>query len=349
MCKANCTLLLQPGKRSIEMETQIKESKITEWKLEKPLMKKITSVASLTTKNYIYILGGYSENGYTDTIQRASFDANGDLTSTWSNVGTLPQAMSNMGYVATKGRFYLIGGRSGYDNFSSVYSAPINADGTLGSFREETPLPDERYNSVCFVIKDKLYVVGGFNIIDGSDIYQSNSVYQATIKDDGTLSNWKILPNFPIKLSHGTPLLIKDRVYIIQAYNDSTHGSKICYITYDSNGDIDKWIYISDMPDNIHNSAIAYTDDYVFSIGGYDISNGRYMNTVYRAPILDNGYLGEWIKINDVPKAIIDAQAVIINNKIYLIGGWDDGGILDTVYSATFTSGITDYTPFYAD
>jgi N-acetylneuraminic acid mutarotase len=331
------TIVCSISERNIEMETQIKESKIMEWKLEKPLMKKITSAASLTTKNYIYILGGYSENGYTDTIQRVSFDANGDLTSDWSDVGTLPQAMGNMGYVTTKDRFYLIGGRCGYDNFSSIYSIPINPDGTLGAFREETPLPDERYNSVCFVIKNKLYVIGGFNIIDGSDIYQSNSIYQATIKDDGTLSSWKILPNFPIKLSHGTPLLIKDKVYIIQAYNDSTYGSKICYITYDSNGDIDKWVYISDMPDNIHNSAIVYTDNYVFSISGYDISNGRYINTIYRVPILDNGYLGEWIKINDAPNTIIDAQAVITSNKIYLIGGYDGKNFLNTVYSAVFT------------
>jgi hypothetical protein len=297
-----------------------------------------SDTVSLVTKNYIYILGGYnSTNSYLNTIQRASFDSNGNLTSTWSNVGTLPVGMSSMGYVATKGRFYLIGGNNGSGALSSVYSAPINADGTLGAFRTETSLPAAKYAITCFVIKNKLYVVGGGN----------NTVYQTTINTDGTLSSWATLPNFPTGFNYGKSLLIKNRIYIIGAYTGSS--SKIYYATYDSDGNIGTWTNIPDMPNNIYTSVIVCNDNYVFSIGGHDKNNNQQTNVSYRAPISSDGSIGAWTQINNAPVAAEHVQSAIAGNRIYFIGGYNGSGYLSNVYSTTFISGITDYSIYYND
>jgi N-acetylneuraminic acid mutarotase len=312
------------------------QNDITGWASTNSLVTATEYAASLVTKNYIYILGGQNSSSGLNTIQRASFDANGDLSSTWSNVGTLPVGMTNMGYVATKGRFYLISGYGGSSAISTVYSAPINADGTLGAFRTETSLPAARPDAICFVIKNKLYAVGGSGY---------NTVYQATINTDGTLSSWTTLSNFPIKLSHGTPLLIKDRIYIFEAYNNGE--TNIYYATYDYNGNIGTWTYVSNMPNNIWSSVMVCTDNYVFSIGGAN-SNG-YTNATYRASILADGSIGAWTQISNGPAAAYVAQTAIAGNRIYFIGGYNGSTILDTVYSATFTSGITDYTTYYTD
>jgi N-acetylneuraminic acid mutarotase len=316
------------------------QSNITGWTSTNSLVTFTSDAASLVTKNYIYILGGYTLNdGTLNTIQRASVDANGNLTSTWSNVGTLPDTIGAMGYAATKGRFYLIGGFNGTSSLSTVYSAPINADGTLGTFRTETPLPAIKDDATCFVVKNKLYVVGGAI---------SNTVYRATINTDGTLSGWETLPNFPINFSFGKPLIIKDRIYIfvIPVNNES----KVYYTTYDSDGNISTWVYVTNMPNNIYGSSIVSTDNYVFSIGGYNGNTSTYTNASYRAPILDDGSIGAWTQISDAPTAVVHAQSPIVGNKIYFIGGYNNStGRLNTVYSATFTSGITDYTPYYTD
>jgi hypothetical protein len=328
------------------------QSDITGWTSNNNLTTATTYASSLVTKNYIYILGGYGVNGVLNTIQRASFDADGNLTSSWSNVGTLPAAIYGMGYIATKGRFYLISGYN--DTFyvpSTVYSAPINSDGTLGAFRTETSLPDGRYFHVCFVIKDKLYAVGGNNFSNST-----NTVYRTTINNDGTLNNWEILPNFPTNFIFGTPLIIKNKIYIFGVYNNYAGASEIYYATYDSNGDIGSWTYVGNMPNNIYGSAIVCTNNYVFSIGGY-IVNTSLTNAAYRAPILADGSIGAWTQISNGPLTAITAQTVIVGNKIYYIGGWGGnniiyiifGDILNTVYSATFTSGITDYTNYYTD
>jgi hypothetical protein len=316
-----------------------RQSDITDWSPEASLVHPTDSASSLVTKNYIYVLGGQSSNGTLNTIQRASFDSDGNLSSDWSNAGTLPVAMCAMGYVATKGRIYLIGGRNDSSYFSSVYSAPINADGTLGSFREETSLPIVRLDTTCFVIKNKLYVTGGY----------TNAIYRTTINNDGTLNSWETLPRTPINFVYSKSLLIKDRIYIFGAYDSSANASSFYYTTYDSDGNIGKWIKVSNTPNNIFASVMVCTDNYVFSIGGINKNNNQYTNAAYRAPILADGSIGDWVQISDAPIAAGHAQVAITGNKIYFIGGWNNGGNLDTVYSATFTSGITDYTPFYAD
>jgi N-acetylneuraminic acid mutarotase len=295
------------------------------WKLENPLIEKVYLTASFITKNYIYILGG-SNGDALNTIQRASFDNNGNLTSTWSKVGTLPIAMAGMGYVATKNRLYLISGHNDSDVLLSVFSTPINEDGSLGEFREETPLPDGRFASTCFVIKDKLYVISGYN----NDGVPTNTIYQTTINNDGRLSNWIILPNSSIECSYGKPLFIKDRIYIL-----GLHG--IYYTTCDSNGDIGTWTYVGNIPNSVYGSAIVCIGNYVFSIGGYGLENRQYTNAVYCAAILDNGDLDKWVKISNIPVTARHGQAVVTGNKIYFIGGYDGENFLDTVYSASLT------------
>jgi hypothetical protein len=320
------------------------QNDITGWASANSLAFAVRDSASLVTKNYIYILGG-NNGGSLDTIQRASFDANGNLSSTWSNVGYLPIGMWGMGYVAAKGRFYLIGGHnSSSGHLSSVYSAPINTDGTLGAFRTEISLPETKAYTVCFVIKDKLYVVGGNNSSN-----DTNTVYRTTVNKDGTLNSWETLPNFPITFSDGKPLLIKDKIYIFGANYSSTDTSKIYYSTYDADGNIGTWTYVSNMPSNITVSGVVCTDNYVFSIGGYDYDSYQHTNVLYRAPILTDGSIGAWIQISDAPIAAIYAQSAIAGNRIYYIGGYNSCNNLNSVHAANFTSGITDYTPYYTD
>jgi N-acetylneuraminic acid mutarotase len=311
------------------------QSDITNWASANSLATATSQAASLVTKNYIYVLGGAGNNEILSTIQKASFDNDGKLTSGWNNVSSLPAAMYGMGYVTTKGRFYLIGG----NNRSSVYSVPINTDGTLGDFRTETSLSAARESPICFVIKDKLYVVGG------SD---KNTVYRAIVNNDGTLSSWETLPNFPVNVINGKPLLIKNRIYIFSAlYSNAPY---YYYTTYDSDGNIGSWTDFSGIPNGIYESVIVCTDNYVFSIGGYDRANDRYTASAYRAPISADGSIGTWVQISDGPTAVTDAQVAIAGNKIYFIGGYNgNGGRSSVVYSATFNSGITDYAQYYTD
>jgi hypothetical protein len=326
-----------------------KQSDIVGWSQEaSKLSSSISSSASLVAGNYIYIFAGYAGSART-TIQRASFDSNGNLTSAWTNVGDIPSAMYQMGYFATKNRIYLVGGYDSSKVLSTVYSAPIDATGIVGSFTTETSLPVALGSCSAFVIKNNVYVVGGTT--DFPDTSAVNTVYKATIDSNGHIGSWTQLSNFPVATYSGRPILIKDRIYIIAAKLTGTAGSKVYYATYDSNGNIGAWNYVSDLPKVALFPAIACTDNYVFVISCSSNTTGG--TASYAAPIFSDGSLGNWVQITDGPDLFYFAQSVIVGNKIYFIGGYNvvSGNVTvsNVVYSALFTSGITDYSIYIND
>jgi hypothetical protein len=101
------------------------------------------------------------------------------------------------------------------------------------------------------------------------------------------------------------------------------------------------------MPAQSFNPVVVCNNNYVYAIS---CSNG-YSESVasYIAPILPDGSIGNWSQISNGPVGTYNAQTAIVGNKIYFIGGGDTNSAVNTVYSAAFTSGITDYTPYYTD
>ena len=93
--------------------------------------------------SWVYILGGQSDIGSAaqchNEIQRASLDANGNLSS-FSQVGTLPNPLCGPATYVTNNTLYVLGGLTAINNpgnpiaTDAVLEAAIAADGTLSAF-----------------------------------------------------------------------------------------------------------------------------------------------------------------------------------------------------------------------
>jgi N-acetylneuraminic acid mutarotase len=79
--------------------------------------------------------------------------------------------------VITKNRVYLLGGNNGSAYVSTVYTAPINADGTLGTWTTGTSLPVELSSSQVIMTKNCIYLLGGHTLSSTA----ISTVYTATI------------------------------------------------------------------------------------------------------------------------------------------------------------------------
>ena len=108
---------------------------------------------------------------------------NGTL-GTWSTYGTsLPGTLSYSQAIVTNGYVYLLGGNNGSSIVSTVYYAPINSNGTLGTWSTGTSLPGVLGNSQAIVTNGYVYLLGGYN---GSS-YTSTIYY---ISFNGGLNNY---------------------------------------------------------------------------------------------------------------------------------------------------------------
>ena len=136
----------------------------------------------------------------TTTVKQADSHASeyhptNNLTS-WTTSTPLPARVFASQAIVTKNRVYLLGGEISGSYSSTVYTAPINPDGTLGAWSTSTSLPATVSLSQAIVTKNRVYLLGGE--ISGS---VSSTAYTAPINPDGTLGAWSTSTSLPATVS----------------------------------------------------------------------------------------------------------------------------------------------------
>lgn len=184
----------------------------------------------------IYVLGGLDANGAaTSTVYYASLD-NAGAVGMWKTTTALPQALYAFGAAIFRGRLYVAGGNDASDTpVATVYSAPINNDGTLGAWATLPSLPVPVAYHQLVTTGGVLYVLGGTlsAAVDPVAATQSSastsSVYYDAINPDGTLASasWTTNPSSMIKaVEKNTVVAIGS--YVLASgglYNSASSGS----------------------------------------------------------------------------------------------------------------------------
>jgi len=163
----------------------------------------------VTGSGVVYVLGGLDANGAaTSTVYYASVTSTGAVGA-WATTTALPQVRYAFGAAVFRGHLYVAGGDDGTDTpTATVYSAPINSDGTLGMW--STTLPSLQapvaYHQLV-TTGGVLYVLGGTSTAAVDPISAAEStgsvsdVYYNSINPDGTLAGtgWTANPAKMIK------------------------------------------------------------------------------------------------------------------------------------------------------
>ncbi|OGX16589.1 MAG: hypothetical protein A2166_01560, partial [Omnitrophica WOR_2 bacterium RBG_13_41_10] len=272
--------------------------------------------SSVAYNGYLYVIGG-SGAFVISTVQYASInDIQGALGS-WAIISSFPTIRSLHSSVAYNGYLYVIGGYAGVSDitFSSIEYAPINADGSLGSWSSTTSLTTGRYSPASVAYNGYLYVMGGWN---GTNAI--SNVEYAPIYYDGTIGSW--LPT--------SPLVVARRLHSSVAYNGYlyvTGGtlSSVEYAPINANGTVESWLPTTTLPESLsQNASVAY-NGYLYVLGGTS------SNDVYYNSINTDGSLGAtWFATTDLPLASTTGNfAVAYNGYLYLIDGGSTTGRVD--------------------
>ena len=179
---------------------------------------------SMTTQNYggigmagaawngsVYALGG----GETNNVERAILNSDGTL-GTWETVSSMTTRRAQFGAVAAAGYLYAIGGFNGTTGLDSVERAPINADGTLGTWQVVSALSATRYHHAVVMSQEYIYVLGGY--VNGMNV--SSSGERATIRPDGTLSSWSTIPSMNTPRGDLGIAVAGSHLYVLGGFDD---------------------------------------------------------------------------------------------------------------------------------
>ena len=146
------------------------------------------------------------------------------------------------------GYIYVLGGWDGGGFFDSVYYAPINADGTLGTWNTTTVMPGIRQHTSVHIYSGRIYIAGGIT----SGLALVGSVHSAAVNSDGTIGPWRAEASLPTVLWLHNSVMIDGMFYIFggrAAYGGSSGNTNIYRgVVNPSDGSITFWETVGAMP-----------------------------------------------------------------------------------------------------
>ena len=142
--------------------------------------------------------------------------------------------------VAYNGTIYEFNGRQGGTEVTTVYYAPINTDGSIGTWNTTSSLNTPAESADVGVYDQFIYSIGGDN-----PPTQLNTVQYAPINNSGTLGTWVTSTyTLPLAVEYASSVINNGYIYIMGGCTSSCgdftgSGSKyMFYAAFGSSGDL---------------------------------------------------------------------------------------------------------------
>jgi Kelch motif len=305
---------------------------------------------SIAYNGYLYVIGG-SDGGYLATVQYAPINSNGTIGA-WSATTSFTTARYGHTSVAYNGYLYVIGGCSAgvcTGNQSDVQYAPINSNGTIGSWSATTSFTTGRHLHTSVAYNGYLYVIGGCSAGSGTCTTYQSDVQYAPINSNGTIGSWTTNSNSITNTRTAmTSVAYNGYLYVIGGVGGS-YFADVQYATINSNGTIGAFANTTSFSTARYgHTSVAY-NGYLYVIGGRQLpsntdcknsGSSSYCNDVQYAPINSDGTIGAWTTTAYFTTARATHTSVAYNGYLYVIGGFNGSNLADTQY-AQFAASTT--------
>ena len=235
------------------------------------------SVPSLPTPVYVHAAGTYGQNIYVaggwdgadvrPDIWRATKGFENDL-SAWAKAGQMPLGLVLHNVVFADNKLYVIGGWNNNSALNTVYMAAVGSDGSVSGWQQVRSLPQPFYRGAATVFRGVLYVTGGF---DGSNV--SNLIYFARINADGSLGAWQT-KQMPVAREYHQALLHDGQLVLSGGRKDADPGGwdRVDVAHINADGSLGVWQSLPALPRPLYRFGAASVfkngSDYIFILGG---------------------------------------------------------------------------------
>ena len=181
-------------------------------------------------------------------------------------------------------------------------------------------LPHPLSNHGIITTKNKVYTLGGYN-----EKELISTIYTANINLDGTLSHWEVnysLPDLPQPMGDISIIIDRSYAYIIGGFNEVESVASV-YIINIVNEKLNKIRLGSYLPMYLSAIQAIKNKDKIYVIGGD--SDSFISSSVFMATINTDGSLSNWKRVSNLPEPVAYGKAIVNNNKIYILGGYNHG------------------------
>ncbi len=258
--------------------------------------------------------------------------------SRWSATTSMGSSRNALATIFWKGRVYAIGGyTAGTVPLASVEGAQVLENGSIGSWRSESPMAVNRSYFPAVVANGRIYVFGGYDTNSGQYLSHVESV---AIQSNGSLGSWRNETSLQFNLSGSGAALFRNRVYLISGESSAGYVPSVVSIPILSNGSLGGWRNETFLSQAKAYFGLSVWNGRIYTFGGYD-SSYAVMRKVESVEILANGSLGGWRNETFLPSNLAYPTCVVHNGVFYVLGGSPGSGSVGLVQSSSVLSNGT--------
>ena len=288
----------------------------------------VYGASSVAYRGFIYVLGGStSGTSAVNTVCYATLDPSTGVVGTWTTTNNLPSQLYNATAVVHNGYVYVIGGANGTSDQTAIYSAPINLNGTLGTWTTAAnSLPIALEQMASAINHDFVYVLGG-----SSNGANKTTVYYAPLFSNGTIGTWATTTALTANSGNTTDInsfVNNGYIYDIEGGNSTactaSSTANIYFASMNSNGTIGAWTSTNASYYAKWGSDTVTWGGYIYNFGGTSTAGGSCgaaSVTQQSTQINSDGTVNTpWAPTTNPYPAYL-ATSVAYNNYVYRIGG----------------------------
>ena len=236
----------------------------------------------------------------------------------WEVVSELPTRRSAFSTAVVDGKIYLIGGLLFEHEKGTFGLSTVEVyDPKNNSWQRLADMPTPRLQAGAAVVDGKIYVVGGYSVIDRHmKILKVVEVY------DPQTDTWVRKQDMSIPRRQFGIGVVAGKIYAIGGENffDFEKPQRLDQMeVYDPVSDT--WVKRADLPTRRDEVKVAVVRDTIYVIGGFGwppVGLGAVLTTIEAYQPKTNC----WREKSDMPNSKTDFSTVVVDDKIYLIGGY---------------------------
>ncbi len=217
-----------------------------------------------------------------------------------------------------------------------VSTRSVEPEPDRGVWRTAAPAPTKRTEVAAVTLRDKIYVVGGFEQPSFSNLM--NLAISASVEEyDPSTDRWTTKAPMPVGLHHAGIGVTGGRLYLIGGY---THSGLTVWqpvaTMYAYDPATDTWTVRAPMPTPRGALSVTEHEGKLYAIGGYDRKANSAAVEVY------DPERNTWASRAPLPTPRDHLATATVSGKVYAIGGRVNGDYLQNLSATEVYDPITD-------
>ena len=251
---------------------EVYDPSLDQWTTKTPMPEVLHHVGIGVAGGKLYVIGGYTQSGFTVWHPVATVYAYDPATDVWAERAPMPTPRGALAVTEHDGKLYAIGG---YDRKANTAAVEVY-DPAHNTWSKAAPLPTPRDHLAAATASGKVYAIGGR--LNG-DYGRNLSVTEAY---DPSTDTWSRVAHLPTARSGITAGVVGNRIYVLGG--EGSDGTFRENEAYDPSRDA--WERMKPLPTARHGLGSAVVDGRIYVMSGGPTPGGSFsdLNEVFTPP-----------------------------------------------------------------